>query len=77
MKEDVTLMLKIEPNEYIAGSVKQYETIKIVFNAVESKPLWWNKTVERNYLGTYSLEKYKALVQYGGEEAADFGVLYV
>lgn len=68
-------MLKIEPNEYIAGSVKQYETIKIVFNAVESKPLWWNKTVERNYLGTYSLEKYKALVQYGGEEAADFGNL--
>ena len=75
LKEDVTLMLKIEPNEYIAGSVKQYETIKIVFNAVESKPLWWNKTVERNYLGTYSLEKYKALVQYGGEEAADFGNL--
>ncbi len=35
LKEDVTLMLKIEPNEYIAGSVKQYETIKIVFNAVE------------------------------------------
>lgn len=75
LKEDVTLMLKIEPNEYIAGSVKQYETIKVIFNAVESKPLWWTKTVDKNYLGTYSPKKYRALVQYGGEEAKDFGNL--
>lgn len=75
LKEDVALTLRIEPNEYIAGSIKQYETIKIVFNNVESKPLWWTKTIERNYLGTYSREKYEALVQYGGESAADFGNL--
>lgn len=75
LKEDVTLMLKIESNEYIAGSIKQYETIKIVFNAVESRPLWWTTTVNKNYLGTYSPEKYRALVQYGGEEATDFGNL--
>lgn len=31
LKEDVELLLKIDPNEYFAGSLKQYETIKIVF----------------------------------------------
>lgn len=75
LKEDVDLVLKLEPNEFIAGSLKQYETIKIVFNDVESKPLWWTSVVQRNYLGTYSREKYEALIQYGGEEASDFGNL--
>lgn len=75
LKEDVDLVLKIEPNEFIAGSVKQYETIKIVFNNVESKPLWWTSVVQRNYLGTYSREKYEALIRFGGEEASDFGNL--
>ncbi|WP_303011829.1 DUF4843 domain-containing protein [uncultured Bacteroides sp.] len=75
LKEDVELLLKIDPNEYFAGSLKQYETIKIVFNNVESKPLWWDKDTEKVYLGTYSRKKYEALIQYGGEEALNFGEL--
>lgn len=75
LKEDVELLLKVEQNEYFSGSIKQYETIKIVFNNVESKPLWWDKDTERVYLGVYSRKKYEALIRYGGEEALNFGEL--
>lgn len=75
LKKDVTLMLKIEPNEYFTGTIAQYDTIKVIFNNVESQPLWWTKDVTKNYLGTYSREKYVALMKYGGEEAANFGEL--
>lgn len=75
LKEDVTLLLKIEPNEYISGSINQYETIKIVFNNVESKPLWWDYDTEKVYLGIYSRIKYESLVLYGGDEALNFGEL--
>ena len=75
LKEDVELLLRIEPNEHFAGSVKNYETIKIVFNNVQSKPLWWTKDVETVYLGAYTREKYLALVEYGGEEVLRFGEL--
>lgn len=75
LKENVELVLKIEPNDHFAGSVGKYETIKVVFNNVESKPLWWTKDVETVYLGAYTREKYLALVEYGGKEALNFGEL--
>lgn len=75
LKEDVALLLKIEKNDYFVGSMQQYDTIRIVFNNVESQPLWWDKDVERIYLGKYSREKYVALLKYGGEEAIGFGEL--
>lgn len=73
LTEDVSLLLKIEANDYFAGSIQHFDTIRVVFNAVESQPLWWDKDVKNVYLGTYSRAKYRALVQYGGEGAADFG----
>lgn len=75
LTKDVTLMLKIEPNEYFTGTIVHYDTIKVIFNNVESQPLWWDKDVAKVYLGTYSREKYVALMQYGGEDAAKFGEL--
>lgn len=75
LKKDVTLMLKIEPNEYFTGTIVEHDTIKVIFNNVESKPLWWNKDVVKTYLGEYSREKYIALVQYGGEEVVSFDKL--
>lgn len=75
LTKDVTLMLKIEPNEYFTGTIAQYDTIKVIFNNIESKPLWWNKDVIKTYLGTYSREKYVALMQYGGDEATKFSEL--
>ena len=75
LTEDVSLLLKIEPNDYFGGSILHYDTIRIVFNNVESQPLWWDKEVTNVYLGTYSRAKYRALVQYGGEEALNFGEL--
>ena len=75
LTEDVSLLLKIEPNDYFEGSILHYDTIRIVINTVESQPLWWDKEVVNVYLGTYSRAKYRALVQYGGEEAINFGTL--
>lgn len=75
LTKDVTLMLKIEPNEYFTGTIAEYDTIKVVFNNIESQPLWWDKDVTKIYLGAYSREKYVALMRYGGEDAANFGML--
>lgn len=75
LKEDVSLLLKIEANDYFAGSIHQCDTIRVIFNNVESQPLWWDIEVERVFLGKYSHEKYVALQKYGGEEAMDFGKL--
>lgn len=75
LTKDVTLMLKIEPNEYFTGTIAEYDTIKVVFNNIESQPLWWDKDVTKIYLGAYSREKYVALMRYGGEDAANFGKL--
>lgn len=73
LSENVKLCLQIVPNEYFAGSMKQYERIRIVFNNVISKPLWWTNTVTKIYLGAYSRAKYEALVIYTG--ITDFGKL--
>lgn len=73
LKENVTLCLQLVQNENFVGSVKQYQQIKIVFNNMISKPLWWNSDVVKFYLGTYSRTKYEALIKYTG--ISDFGSL--
>lgn len=73
LTENVKLCLQIVPNNYFVGSLKQYERIRIVFNNVTSKPLWWTNIITKVYLGGYSREKYEALVKYTG--VTDFGVL--
>lgn len=73
LKENVQLCLQIVPNEYFAGSMKQYERIRVVFNNIISQPLWWTNMVKKIYLGAYSRAKYEALVTYTG--VTDFGSL--
>lgn len=73
LAENVKLCLQIVPNDYFVGSLKQYERIRIVFNNVISKPLWWTNTITKLYLGDYSREKYEALAKYTG--ITDFGKL--
>lgn len=73
LKDNVKLCLKLVPNEYFQGTLKQYEQIKIVFNNVVDKPEWWTKDVERLYLGTYSRRKYEEFVKCTG--VTDFGAL--
>lgn len=73
LKEDVKLCLQIVPNEYFDGTVKQYEQIRIIFNNVISKPVWWTSDVVKFYLGKYSRTKYEALIEYTG--VSDFGSL--
>ncbi len=73
LKENVKLCLKLVPNEYFRGTLKQYEQIKIVFNNVISQPEWWTSEVTRVYLGAYSRRKYEEFVKCTG--VTDFGAL--
>lgn len=73
LKENVKLCLKILPNEYFEGSIPEYEQIKIVFNNIISKPLWWTNDVTKLYLGTYSRKKYEEFVKC--TNISDFGKL--
>ena len=55
----VTLMIKLEEaNGFIPG-LSRNRTVKVHFNNVESKPLWWEGDIISVYLGEYSPEKYK------------------
>ena len=73
LKEDVTLCLKLVPNDNFLGAMQQYEQIRIVFNNIVSKPLWWDDNVTKLFLGTYSRKKYEEFVRFSG--IADFGKL--
>lgn len=73
LKENVKLCLKLVPNDHFQGTMQQYEQIKIVFNNVISQPLWWDNTVKKVYLGTYSRRKYEEFVKC--TNVADFGAL--
>lgn len=73
LKENVKLCLKLVPNDHFQGTMQQYERIKIVFNNVVSKPLWWTADVTKVYLGTYSRKKYEEFVKC--TNVADFGAL--
>ena len=73
LKENVKLCLKLLPNEYFKGSIPEYEQIKIIFNNIISKPLWWTNDVTKLYLGTYSRKKYEEFVRC--TNIVDFGKL--
>ena len=73
LKENVKLCLKLLPNEYFEGSIPEYEQIKIIFNNIISKPLWWTNDVTKLYLGTYSRKKYEEFVKC--TNISDFGKL--
>ena len=73
LKENVKLCLKLLPNEYFKGSIPEYEQIKIIFNNIISKPLWWTNDVTKLYLGTYSRKKYEEFVRC--TNVVDFGKL--
>ena len=49
------------------------EQIKIIFNNIISKPLWWTNDVTKLYLGTYSRKKYEEFVKC--TNISDFGKL--
>ena len=47
--------------------------LKIIFNNIISKPLWWTNDVTKLYLGTYSRKKYEEFVKC--TNISDFGKL--
>ena len=55
----VTLMIKLEEGNGFIPGLSRNRTVKVHFNNVESKPLWWEGDIISVYLGEYSPEKYK------------------
>ena len=57
---------------YTTASIRKY-LLKIIFNNIISKPLWWTNDVTKLYLGTYSRKKYEEFVKC--TNISDFGKL--
>ncbi len=55
----VTLMIKLEEGNGFTPGLSRNRTVKVHFDNVESKPLWWEGDIITVYLGEYSPEKYR------------------
>lgn len=59
MPNGVTLVVEIIPNEYLKlGQIERIRA-KLILTTATAWPTWWNKEVEDNLLGDYSVKKYK------------------
>lgn len=58
-------------NENFREGYAANQTIKIWVNNIPTKPLWWSKTIEQVYLGSYSKEKYEAFILCTGLTSLD------
>lgn len=67
---EVTLIVRIAPNENFQPGFEGYRTVRIDFNDKVSKPLWWNEVVEI-YLGGYDEVKFREFVKCTGVVSLD------
>lgn len=71
----VTLMIKLEEGNGFIPGLKRNRTVKVHFNNVESKPLWWEGDIISVYLGEYSPEKYRHFLIATEVDATEIPVL--
>lgn len=64
LKENVNLVLALEANEHFEPGLDGMCQVKVTFNNVFSKPLWWKGKIETLYLGTFSKKKFEEFVKY-------------
>lgn len=67
IEENVTLVLELEENTHFQPGLAGKRQVKVKFNNIFSKPLWWTGKVQSLYLGTFSEKKFKEFVKYTGE----------
>ena len=72
-EEERILRIKLVPNEDFQLYMPDSSFIEIHVADIFMRPEWWDPTVERSYLGTYSRTKYDEFVKETG--IRDFGVL--
>ena len=71
----VTLMIKLEEGNGFTPGLRRNRTVKVHFDNVESKPLWWEGDIITVYLGEYSPEKYKYFLIVTQVDATEIPVL--
>ncbi len=58
-KASLRLVLSIEGTDKYSAGPKDQRFSKIIFTAEKIKPTWWDKDIEKLYLGAYSHTKYE------------------
>lgn len=62
LNKSVYVTFRIAENENFKPGLYNQQEIKISFNNIKSKPLWWTGNIERILLGEYSHKKYEYFV---------------
>ena len=60
--ERFCITYRLVANGTFGVGYKGYQEVKLWFNNIESRPLWWDQRIEDVYLGTWSARKFEALV---------------
>lgn len=60
--KEVTLYLRIAENENFKPGLRKNRTARIVFDDIDSQPLWWSEEIEELFLGPWSAKKYAEFV---------------
>ena len=60
--KQVHLTLRLVENENFGLGYIGYTDVRVRFNDMKMKPLWWTKEIELAFLGPYSYEKLEAIV---------------
>lgn len=66
LENDVTLVLALNANDHFEPGLAGMRQVKVTFNNVFSKPLWWKGKIQTLYLGTFSKKKFEEFVKYTG-----------
>lgn len=66
LENDVTLVLALETDAHFQPGLAEMRQVKVTFNNVFSKPLWWKGKIQTLYLGTFSKKKFEEFVKYTG-----------
>ena len=64
--KEVTLYLRIVENENFSPGLKSYRSARIIFNDIDSQPLWWSGDIETLFLGEWTPEKYEKFIESSG-----------
>ncbi len=62
LENDETLVLALEADEHFLPGLAGKRQVKVTFNNVFSKPLWWKGKIQTLYLGKFSRKKFNEFV---------------
>lgn len=64
--QSVRLVVTIEDSDAYTAGPRNQRAAKIIFTSQKSQPTWWDNTIKKVYLGTYSHAKYEEFMAVTG-----------